>query len=198
MKDKILQSIDMRTIAEFYGLDINRSGFCKCPFHSEKTPSMKLYKDSFYCYGCGIGGDSIKFVQLCFSLGFREAMLKINDDFRLGLTEKKFSGTQKSDFIRLKQLNRQFNEWEINMFAVISECFRTLRQWRNEYAPRNNNDIPDKRFMMSLELLDRVEYFNSIFIKNDSKEKIEFFKNCRKEALEIAERIHRFNTNHAG
>lgn len=86
MKEKILQSIDMRMIAELYGLEINRSGFCKCPFHSEKTPSMKLYPKSFYCYGCGTGGDMIKFVQLYHNIGFREAMLKINDDFRLGLT----------------------------------------------------------------------------------------------------------------
>lgn len=198
MKEKILQSIDMRMIAELYGLEINRSGFCKCPFHSEKTPSMKLYPKSFYCYGCGTGGDVIKFVQLYHNIGFREAMLKINDDFRLGLTMEKPQKSEKSDYMKLARLNRQFDEWEKNTFIMVSRSFRILREWQKEYAPENPDDTPDERFRLSIELLDRVEYLNSIFIKNDREEKLMFFKFYRKEADTIAQRIHRLNTNHAG
>ena len=36
-----------------------------CPFHSEKTPSFVVYKDtqSYYCFGCGAGGDVINFIM---------------------------------------------------------------------------------------------------------------------------------------
>ena len=37
-----------------------------CPFHNDKTPSFTVYpeKGSFYCFGCGTGGDVIEFVKL--------------------------------------------------------------------------------------------------------------------------------------
>jgi len=36
---------------------------CACPFHDEKEPSLTFYPDnnSYYCYGCGVGGDVINF-----------------------------------------------------------------------------------------------------------------------------------------
>ena len=41
-----------------------------CPFHSEKTPSFNIYPEngSFYCFGCGTGGDVITFVMICLDL----------------------------------------------------------------------------------------------------------------------------------
>ena len=42
----------------------NRVGLC--PFHSEKTPSFTIYPDnqSFYCFGCGAGGDVVTFIRI--------------------------------------------------------------------------------------------------------------------------------------
>lgn len=46
-----------------YGIQPNRNGFVRCPFHNEKTPSMKVDKKVAHCFGCGWGGDVIKFVM---------------------------------------------------------------------------------------------------------------------------------------
>ena len=47
-----------------------------CPFHSEKTPSFHVYPEngSFYCFGCGAGGDVITFIRRIENLDYMEAV----------------------------------------------------------------------------------------------------------------------------
>ena len=47
-----------------------------CPFHSEKTPSFTVYPadNSFYCFGCGIGGDAITFIKKIEHLDYPDAV----------------------------------------------------------------------------------------------------------------------------
>ena len=54
-----------------------------CPFHTEKTPSFHVNGDrgSFHCFGCGTGGDVIKFVELNEHLPFPEAVLALAKRF---------------------------------------------------------------------------------------------------------------------
>ncbi|MEG0570990.1 MAG: DNA primase, partial [Oscillospiraceae bacterium] len=53
-----------------------RNAKCICPFHSEKTPSLVVYNDtqSFFCFGCGAGGDVITFIMRIENLGYSEAV----------------------------------------------------------------------------------------------------------------------------
>lgn len=53
-----------------------RNYVCSCPFHSEKTPSCTIFTDtqSFYCFGCGAGGDVISFIMKIENLDFSEAV----------------------------------------------------------------------------------------------------------------------------
>lgn len=63
-------------IAARYGIEVNRFGFIKCPFHADKTASMKIYQASnkWKCYGCQAGGDSIDFAGRIGGLKFVEAV----------------------------------------------------------------------------------------------------------------------------
>src|SRR5512145_1701688 len=47
-----------------------------CPFHQEKTPSFNVNRDKgfFKCFGCGVGGDVVKFVELHQKMAFPEAV----------------------------------------------------------------------------------------------------------------------------
>ena len=57
-----------------------------CPFHGEKTPSFQVNGDKgvFHCFGCGVGGDVIKFVELYDKVTFPEAVRQLAA--RVGLT----------------------------------------------------------------------------------------------------------------
>ena len=55
---------------------VGKSRKCLCPFHSEKTASMVVYEDtqSFYCFGCGVGGDVITFIEKIENLNYVDSV----------------------------------------------------------------------------------------------------------------------------
>ena len=63
---------------------------CSCPFHSEKTPSCTVFTDtqSFYCFGCGAGGDVITFTMKAENLDFTEAVKLLAERSGLEVPEK--------------------------------------------------------------------------------------------------------------
>lgn len=63
---EIKERVSFVDLAREYGIRLKKNGshyICLCPFHSEKTPSMVLYKDGYKCFGCGEAGDAISFVS---------------------------------------------------------------------------------------------------------------------------------------
>ncbi len=65
---EIKERVSMQEAARFYGLQTDRRGMACCPFHNEKTPSLKVYDDHFYCFGCGATGDCTGFVAKLFGI----------------------------------------------------------------------------------------------------------------------------------
>ena len=53
----------------------SRTPVALCPFHTEETPSFVIYREnqSYYCFGCGAGGDAITFVKNIERLDYVEA-----------------------------------------------------------------------------------------------------------------------------
>lgn len=89
LAEDIKACVDLREAMEHYGIHFNRSGYAVCPFHSEKTASLSIKNGRYKCFGCGASGDVISFVQAYFGLTFGQALIRLNNDFRLGLTSEK-------------------------------------------------------------------------------------------------------------
>ncbi len=60
-----------------------------CPFHGEKTPSFHVNREKgfFHCFGCGVGGDVIKFVELQEKMGFTDAVRLLARKFGMTVPE---------------------------------------------------------------------------------------------------------------
>ena len=78
---QIKMAVSVKEAAEYYGLEVNRGSMVCCPFHADRTPSMKLNEDYFYCFGCGATGDVIDLAARLFNLSSYDAAKKLAYDF---------------------------------------------------------------------------------------------------------------------
>lgn len=85
--DDIKSRYSMRDVLSMYGLAPNHAGFIICPFHNEDSASCKIYKDSFYCFGCHVGGDIFEFVERIEHCDFKTAFKKLGGDYGKGLSD---------------------------------------------------------------------------------------------------------------
>ncbi|MGN1480378.1 CHC2 zinc finger domain-containing protein, partial [Porcipelethomonas sp.] len=93
-------------------VSLRRSGkdyVALCPFHAEKTPSFHVYTDtqSFYCFGCGAGGDVITFTKRIENLEYIEAVRLLAQRGGLDMPEDK-TDTRIADLKRrILEINRE-------------------------------------------------------------------------------------------
>jgi DNA primase len=78
---EIKQRLSILTVLAKYGLKPDKHEMLNCPFHEDKSPSLKIYPktNTFNCFGCGATGDQIQFIELYEKCTKHEAILKAQD-----------------------------------------------------------------------------------------------------------------------
>ena len=81
IKGRVRDSVDIVELISGY-VALRKTGknhVGLCPFHAEKTPSFSVNPDKqiFHCFGCGVGGDAFKFIELQEGLNFPEAVRRL-------------------------------------------------------------------------------------------------------------------------
>ncbi len=110
--DQVLMRNDIETLIGGY-VSLKRAGSNLkglCPFHSEKSPSFTVYPsdNSFYCFGCGVGGNAITFIRLRENLDYPDAVEFLAN--RAGITivhddKNLYKATPKFDRAKMLQMN---------------------------------------------------------------------------------------------
>ena len=118
--DEIVFRNDIETVIGSY-VTLKRAGSnyqAPCPFHSERTPSFTVFTatKSFYCFGCGAGGDVISFVMRSENLDYVDALKLLAD--RAGIAIPEDNDTREQTGVSRKRL------YELNLAAAkfFREC----------------------------------------------------------------------------
>ena len=80
-----------------------------CPFHNEKTPSFTVYPEngSFYCFGCGAGGDVFSFVKLIENLDYIEAVKLLAERSGVALPQDGYDDSMQRLKNSIFEINRE-------------------------------------------------------------------------------------------
>ena len=80
-----------------------------CPFHNEKTPSFTVYPEngSYYCFGCGQGGDIITFTMRAENLDYVDAVKRLADKAGLKMPDSGFSDREQKLRNDMYEANRE-------------------------------------------------------------------------------------------
>ena len=108
-----------------------------CPFHNEKTPSFTVYTDtsSFYCFGCGAGGDVFGFIRKIENLDYVEAVKKLAD--RAGVTIPE--GDYDDSYLKLKNKVYEINKEAARFFH--NHLFTPEGKWALDYLLGRGLDV---------------------------------------------------------
>lgn len=139
--DEVLFRNDISSLIGSY-VQLKRAGSNMkglCPFHNEKTPSFQVYTNdnSFYCFGCGVGGNAITFVRQIEHLDYegaieflakRAGITVVRDDDKYVQDNR---GVKKDRLLQLnKEAARFFNRMLYSSDPKARECLRYFKEKR--------------------------------------------------------------------
>ena len=117
MYAEIKSKINCMTVCEARGYDLSSSGFVRCA--DERTPSLKIYGDTFRCYRCCIGGDIFDLVEHMEDIDSKQSLEICANIAGVSLIRAKKIDTPKKDLVALREAfesNRFDLEWKESDF----------------------------------------------------------------------------------
>ena len=131
LNDSFLQELKFKTdiediISTYVSLKRRGSTFVGlCPFHNEKTPSFTVYPEtqSFYCFGCGAGGDAVGFIRKIENLDYMDAVKSLAERAGMQMPTDGFDDSLSKRRRRVLEANRAAAKFFHS--ALLSESGKT-------------------------------------------------------------------------
>ena len=164
--NEIKSILTMPQVLDYYGIERNRANRIRCVLHNGQNFNCGIKDHYIHCFVCGQSADVIKFVQVYFDLDFQSAIIKLNDDFRLGLPigKKIDRRTQlemnKAAFERKRKIEAEKKRRE----QIESACWAAFDEWKRlddnkrNYAPKTPTEPLHPLFVEALKNIDGAEY----------------------------------------
>ena len=187
VRDTVRESADIvRVVSEYVALkDRGNSLLGLCPFHSEKTPSFNVSRarQFFHCFGCSVGGDVFKFVQLIEHVTFPESVRIVAEKCGISLPEQP-GGVHRDDKKEEERkeifdIHERAASWFRKMLtteeAALARQVLEKRQINKTYTERFGLGYAPASGLMA-QLRPRDPLSTGLFAKNDRGEVYERFR----------------------
>lgn len=194
--EAVKENVSPRQVADYYGLQV-RNDMVSCLFHDERTPSMKLYDDHFYCFGCGKHGDVTDMVGELFGLSPKEAAEKIAHDFGISYDKQHGDYKPSKESIIAKIKRKQDKAKEKQIYSVLCNYLHLLRDWRTEYAPKSEDEPLNPLFIKALIETDHIDNLLDCFISGNKEDVAALIKDETGRIADIEKTVRKFNKHSA-
>ncbi len=196
--DRLRERSDIVEFISSY-VDLKKAGRLQkglCPFHNEKTPSFTVYPDnqSFYCFGCGKGGDVITFAREIENLDYMEAVKLLADRAGLSMPEDNYDDSLAKKKARMRQMNaeaaRFFYQYMMSSEGSVGLNYwtrvrglsmQTIRHFGLGYAPDDWRML--KNHMNRLGYSDQELYEANLIRRSEKNGRVNFYDNYRNRVM---------------
>ncbi len=166
-----------------------------CPFHNEKTASFTIYPDSqsFYCFGCGAGGDAITFVRRIENLDYVEAVKVLAERAGMQMPEDGYDDSLAKHRQRILAANREAARFfhstmmseqgriGLDYFLGRGLTMQTIKHFGLGYAPDSWDAL--LRYMRSKGFTNQELYDANLVRKSDKGERTHYYDNFKNRAM---------------
>jgi DNA primase len=164
--NEIKRRVTMHDVVARYGLKVGRGNRIPCPFHNGKDNNLSYKADFFKCFVCDESGDVIAFVQKYHGLSFAETLLRIDDDFSLGLgvgkrtsDREKLRLAQRSYEVRRERASAQkVQQAKEKAYHDAYDEYARLDRQMIDYRPRSEDEKPSSEFIEALQQIETARY----------------------------------------
>lgn len=200
--------------ATFCGLKMNTKHMTNCPFHPDKSPSMKLNDAYYYCFACGANGDAITLTSKLLHLPPKEAALHLAERYGIHantptLGKKRWKSplripfkpdvnklSETMDAIHRKAEEQKHETRLIHAQQVLTDYLHLLIIMRQQYAPVHQEDEWHPLFIEALSFEERIQHLQEqlddpverpLFLKYYGNEADLYEQRTRESALAAAD-----------
>lgn len=166
-----------------------------CPFHNEKTPSFTIYTDSqsFYCFGCGAGGDAITFVRRIENLDYVEAVKVLADRAGMKMPEDGYDDSMAKHRQRILAANREAARFfhstmmsesgrvGLEYFLSRGLTMQTIKHFGLGYAPDSWDAL--LKYMRSKGFTNQELYDANLVRMSNKGDRTHYFDNFKNRAM---------------
>ena len=163
---KVKAKVSARDIALKLKLKQGKNGLFLCPFHPDKTPSMKAERN-FFCFGCGEKGDCIRLAEKILSISALEVAYKIADEYGIDVSgcisetpkENRPERNTREDTCRADECLRE------RAIDTLVSYLLILYEWQDRYSPSLSEvDDPDSKYLEAIRYIPYSEYLLKLLI----------------------------------